>query len=295
LGFAQWQNPERTRYWRNIHLIGFDIRYPAFNLPEIRNNYQQFKYPDVVFFDASSRPEYGPIKDWFRSGKMIKSEIDNLASGSRSVSVRDMFILGTSFGIDGNIITSHLNFLRIFSQRSPGLIEVGLIKLEDGVDVAGFTQRLRRDIPTDVDVLTLQEWIDFEKRYWQTSTAIGFIFALGVAMGLIVGIVIVYQILYTNISQHLAEYATLKAMGYRDDYFIWLILRQSLFLAAMGFLIGILVSLFLYDLTRRATLLQVYMTPQRSIFLFMLTLFMCIFSGLVATRKLREADPVDIF
>lgn len=295
LGFAQWQNPERTRYWRNIHLIGFDIRYPAFNLPEIRNNYQQFKYPDVVFFDASSRPEYGPIKDWFRSGKMIKSEIDNLASGSRSVSVRDMFILGTSFGIDGNIITSHLNFLRIFSQRSPGLIEVGLIKLEDGVDVAGFTQRLRRDIPTDVDVLTLQEWIDFEKRYWQTSTAIGFIFALGVAMGLIVGIVIVYQILYTNISQHLAEYATLKAMGYRDDYFIWLILRQSLFLAAMGFLMGILVSLFLYDLTRRATLLPVYMTPQRSIFLFMLTLFMCIFSGLVATRKLREADPVDIF
>ncbi|MFN9938238.1 MAG: ABC transporter, partial [bacterium] len=135
------------------------------------------------------------IKDWFLSGKPITTEIDNLATGSRSVSVRQMFTLGTSFGIDGNIITSHLNFLRIFSQRPPGMIDVGLIKLKEGVNSNNFAQTLRANIPNDVDVLTMQEWIEFEKNYWKTSTAIGFIFALGVGMGLIVGIVIVYQIL----------------------------------------------------------------------------------------------------
>jgi putative ABC transport system permease protein len=295
LGFAQWQNPARPRYWRNIHIIGFDINYPVFQLPELLRDHKQLSYPDVIFFDAASRPEYGAIKEWFSAGKPIKTEIDNLATGSRSVSVKNMFTLGTSFGIDGNIITSHLNFLRIFPHRQSGLIEVGLIKLKDGVNVNSFAQVFRANIPNDVDVLTMQEWIEFEKSYWKTSTAIGFIFALGVGMGLIVGIVIVYQILYTNITQHLPEYATLMAMGYKNTYFIWLILRQSLFLAALGYLPGLIITLMLYFLTRKATLLPVFMTLQRSIFLFLLTLFMCCFSGFVATRKLREADPVDIF
>jgi putative ABC transport system permease protein len=118
---------------------------------------------------------------------------------------------------------------------------------------------------------------------------------LGVGMGLIVGIVIVYQILYTNITQHLPEYATLMAMGYKNSYFVWLILRQSLFLAVMGYIPGLLIALGLYYITKQATLLPVYMTVQRCLFLFFLTLFMCFFSGIMATRKLRKADPVDIF
>jgi putative ABC transport system permease protein len=295
LGFAQWQNPERPRYWRNIHIIGFDIRYPIFTLPQLERNAHQLSYPDVVFFDAASRPEYGSIRDAFNAGSLVRTEIDNLSTGSRSISVVNTFILGTSFGIDGNLITSHLNFLRLFPQRQPGLIEVGLIKLNDGIDARGLQSKLRSALPKDVDILTMEQWIAFEKNYWQTSTAIGFIFALGVIMGLIVGIVIVYQILYTNITQHLPEYATLMAMGYQNTYFFWLILRQSLFLAAMGYLPGFLIASGLYLITRQATLLPVYMTAQRGIFLFALTIFMCCCAGLVATRKLRDADPVDIF
>ena len=295
LGFAQWQNPDRPRYWRNIHIIGFDIRYPVFKLPQLERDANQLSLPDVVFFDAASRPEYGSVSDSFSAGKLVRTEIDNLSTGSRSISVANTFILGTSFGIDGNLITSHLNFLRLFPQRLPGLIEVGLIKLNDGIDAISLQAKLRSSLPQDVDILTMEQWIAFEKNYWQTSTAIGFIFALGVIMGVIVGIVIVYQILYTNITQHLPEYATLMAMGYQNAYFFWLILRQSLFLAAMGYLPGFVVALGLYFVTRRATLLPVHMTTQRSLFLFVLTIFRCCFAGLVATRKLREADPVDIF
>lgn len=295
LGFAQWQNPERPRYWRNIHIIGFDIRYPVFKLPQLVQYSSHLSSPDVVFFDAASRPEYGSIRDSFNAGKFVRTEIDNLSTGSRSISVANTFILGTSFGIDGNLITSHLNFLRLFPQRLPGLIEVGLIKLNDGIDAIGLQAKLRSSLPQDVDILTMEQWIAFEKNYWQTSTAIGFIFALGVVMGIVVGIVIVYQILYTSITQHLPEYATLMAMGYRNVYFFWLILRQSLFLAFMGYVPGFLIASGLYYVTRSATLLPVYMTVQRSLFLFVLTIFMCCFAGLVATRKLREADPVDIF
>jgi putative ABC transport system permease protein len=295
LGFAQWQNPDRPRYWRNIHIIGFDIRYPIFKLPQLEQSAHQLSYPDVVFFDAASRPEYGLISNSFKAGKQIHTEIDNLSTGSRSISVVNTFVLGTSFGIDGNLITSHLNFLRLFPQRQPGLIEVGLIKLNDGVEAKDVQLKLRSALPKDVDIFTMEQWISFEKNYWQTSTAIGFIFALGVIMGLIVGIVFVYQVLYTNVAQHLPEYATLIAMGYQNTYFFWLVLRQSLFLAAMGYVPGFLIALGLYSITRQATLLPVLMTVQRGLSLFVLTIFMCSFAGLVATRKLREADPAEIF
>jgi putative ABC transport system permease protein len=295
LGFAQWQNPSKLRYWRNIHVIGFDIRYPIFQLPEFTGDYSELNYPDVVFFDSASRPEFGPIIDWFKTGHPIETEIDNLKTGSRTISVVNTFKLGTSFGIDGNLITSHLNFLRIFSQRQSGLIEVGLIKLKAGYDAKSFKQHLRSSIPEDVDIFTKQEWIDFEKSYWMTSTAIGFIFALGVGMGLIVGIVIVYQILYTDITQHLSEYATLMAIGYQSNYFIGVILQESLILATMGYIPGFLIASGLYQIARQATLLPVFMTSQRTLFVFLLTLVMCCVSGLAATRKLRDADPADIF
>lgn len=295
LGFAQWQNPAKPRYWRNIHVIGFDIRYPIFRLSQLIDNSQQLGYADVVFFDGASRPEFGPVMDWFKAGKVVQTEIDNLSTGSRKISVVNTFRLGTSFGIDGNLITSHLNFIRIFPRRQVGLIDVGLIKLKPGYDAVAFKQRLRLSIPADVDILTMQEWIDFEKKYWMTSTAIGFIFALGVGMGLIVGIVIVYQVLYTNIVQHLLEYSTLMAMGYGNAYFFGLVLRQSLLLAVLGYIPGFLVASALYYITRQSTLLPVFMTFQRAVFVLFLTLFMCCLSGLVATRKLREADPADIF
>ena len=77
---------------------------------------------------------------------------------------------------------------------------MGVIKLKSG-NPANIEQKLQQYLPNDVQIFTKEEWIKFEKQYWMTSTAIGFIFSLGVAMGLIVGIVVVYQILYTDVEK----------------------------------------------------------------------------------------------
>jgi putative ABC transport system permease protein len=295
LGFAQWKNPDKPTYWRNIHIIGFDIRYPIFNLSNFEANYQKLQQPDVVLFDSASRPEFGNIVNDFKTQGSVKTEIDNLSSGSRRTQVVGLFQLGTSFGIDGNLITSQLNFLRIFSQRQKGLIEVGLIKLRSGINPNQFKQKLQIALPTDVIILTKQEWINFEKNYWMTSTAIGFIFTLGVGMGLIVGIVVVYQILYTDVTQHLREYATLKAIGYQHYYFLFLVFQEAIILAILGYIPGFLIASGLYYLAKQATLLPIMMTSERIYLVFSLTLFMCFLAGAIAINKLKDADPADIF
>jgi putative ABC transport system permease protein len=114
-------------------------------------------------------------------------------------------------------------------------------------------------------------------------------------MGLFVGSIIVYQILYTDVSDHLGEYATLKAMGYRDRYLFGVVIQESVILSVFGFLPGIGISQLLYSFAARATLLPVHMTAARSVAVYGLTVCMCIFSGVLAMRRLKQADPADIF
>ncbi|MBC5795192.1 MAG: ABC transporter permease DevC [Sphaerospermopsis sp.] len=289
LDYTTWKNPITGRP-RSILTFAFNPEFNVFDLPGVEENINKLKMPDVVLFDRSSRVEYGPIASDFEQGKNVTAEVRR-----RRIKVAGLFTLGASFGADGNLITSDVNFLRIFNNRQRGLIDIGLIRLKPGSDVNQVAAYLRTYLPTDVNVFTKQEFIDFERNYWATSTAIGFIFTLGTIMGFIVGTVIVYQILYTEVTDHLSEYATLKAIGYTQNYLLTVILQEAFMLAVLGYIPGFACALFLYQVARDATLLPVFMSSYRAIMVLILTILMCFISGVIAMRKLRSADPADIF
>jgi putative ABC transport system permease protein len=202
--------------------------------------------------------------------------------------------MGASFGADGNILTSDTNFIRL-TNRDKGLIDVGVIRLTPGSDAKVTAKKLMEILPKDVKVFTKEEFINFELKYWQEGTSIGFIFTLGTVMGFIVGIVIVYQILYTDVADHLSEYATLKAMGYTDWYLLAVVFQEAIILSIVGFLPGTLAAVGLYTMTRNATSLPLLMTVARAATVLALTVIMCLVSGAIAVRKLRAADPADMF
>lgn len=291
IGLGLWKNPDPTkRNTRQIMVIGIDPSQRSFILPSVTEKQDQIKIPDLVLFDDASRAEFGPIKKYFESGKIVETEIEN-----RRIKVGGLFTLGASFGADGNAITSDLNFLRIFNKRKKGIIDIGIIHLKPGTDVQKVVSEMRASLPNDVRISSKAEFVEVERKYWEESTAIGFIFTLGAGMGFIVGIVIVYQILYTDVSDHLPEYATLKAMGYKDIYFLGVVFQEAMILAIIGYLPGFAISTVLYNLGRTATSLPMYMTVAKAITVLILTFVMCCASGAVAVRKLSAADPADIF
>jgi putative ABC transport system permease protein len=155
--------------------------------------------------------------------------------------------------------------------------------------------RLKKQLPQDVSIFTKEQFIEFEKNYWRSSTAIGFIFTLGAAMGFVVGCVIVYQILYGDVSDHLPEYATLMAMGYKLTDLLGVVAREGLMLALIGYLPAYAAGEALYALIRNSTKLPVGMEPQRALLVFSMILVMCMGSALLAMRKLADADPAEIF
>lgn len=284
-----WRNPE-TRGTRSILALGFEPSDPLLTDPTLAPKAKELTQKGRVLFDERSRPEFGPVADWFREGRVVESEI----SGKR-VRVAGLIELGTSFGADGNLLTSSETFRELLPNTPPGSIEVGLIRLNAGADTQLAVERLQSLLPDDVTVLTKQGFIDFEQNYWKTGTSIGFIFTLGAAMGFVVGCVIVYQVLYSDVSDHLPEYATLMAMGYRLKTLLGVVVREGLLLALFGYLPAYAAGQGLYLLVRNATQLPVAMDFSRAFTVFSMILIMCMASAGLAMRRLVDADPAEIF
>lgn len=289
IDFAFWANPE-NHTTRQIFTMGINPDEDVLDLPELQQNIDTIKIPDVVLYDRDSRAEFGPVAAEFDKGKVVTIEVNN-----REITIGSLFKLGTSFAANGTLITSDLNFVRIFPNRTKGLIDIGIIRLKPGVNAKILVEAMRKELPPDVRVLSKEEFIQLEKDYWRSSTAIGFIFTVGTTMGFMVGAVIVYQILYSDVSEHLGEYATLKAMGYKSSFLFNLVFQEALILSILGYIPGFALCLGLYDMTRNATLLPIFMTFSRASTVIILTIFMCVISGAIAMRKVQSADPADIF
>ncbi|MAR05709.1 MAG: ABC transporter [Cyanobium sp. NAT70] len=288
-GLMLWRNPE-TRKNRAILALGYNPDDPFFITSELNSQSQLLKQKGRILFDQLSRPEFGPIADWYREGRVVETEI----AGNR-VRVVGLVDLGTSFGADGNLLTSTETFLDLQPQKPPGSIEVGLVRLQSDANPIEVRDRLRDKLPEDVLVLTKQGFMDFEQNYWRSSTSIGFIFTLGAAMGFVVGCVIVYQVLYTDVSEHLPEYATLMAMGYRLTHLLGVVIREGFYLAILGYLPAYMAGQGLYWFVRDATRLPVGMNVTRAVTVLVMILLMCMASAFLAMRRLIDADPAEIF
>ena len=123
----------------------------------------------------------------------------------------------------------------------------------------------------------------------------GVIFGFGVLIGVLVGLVIVYQVLSTDVADHMREYATFKAMGYGPRFFLGIVLEQALVLGVFGFIPGFAAGWGILTLMKAVTQLPLAMTPAMAIGVFAGTVVFSALSGFVATRKLAAADPADLF
>lgn len=301
-----WKNPHDGSS-RTIFILGVDPTDNVLDLPGVSANRRLMRLPDVVLFDEASRPEYGPVAADMKSSKLPTIDLAkgrmsarpikgiDVEVSNRRVTIAGLFRMGTSFGVDGTLITSDLNFLRLLPSREKGLIDIGVIRLRPGVPPEPVRAALAKHLPKDVVVLTKQGFLEREKLYWATTTPIGFVFAFGAVIGLVVGLVIVYQILFADISDHLAEYATLKAMGYTNRYLFSVVFQEATILAVLGYIPGFLITLGLYHLTESATLLPMRMSVTQALMVLALTVGMCCASGAIALRKVRSADPADVF
>jgi putative ABC transport system permease protein len=283
---------------RSIRAIGVPSGVNIFTTDEMNTKCQQLLRADDALVDRKSKEKYGFEK---RDLTKLREQVAELSG--KSVQFQDWVEVGTDFVYDGSLILSDRGVEHYFPLRNPkgnplDAVDLGLIKVDEAAR-DNNQETLRNEIKgilgPSVELMSKSDLIDREIGFWQRNTPIGAIFSIGTVMGLVVGVIICYQILFTDISDHLPEFATLKAIGYGTSYFLRFVFMQSLYLSVLGFLPGWLVSWGLYHFLSEWTGLVMRLTVPRIAFVFILTLVMCTISGLLAVRKLISTDPASLF
>ncbi|MGB8815006.1 MAG: ABC transporter permease DevC [Paracoccaceae bacterium] len=263
----------------------------AFAGARIRDQMTSLSLPERALLDVKTRGVSAEIIAGLSPETPFKFE-----SNGKTVSVIGSFYLGGSFNSDGNIVVSDQTFLRLFGQRLSGTPSQILVKVEPGRDAAEVSGRLASALAGEpVLVRPMTVAIAQDLKYQTTKRPTGVIFGFGVFIGILVGLVIVYQVLATDVADHLREYATFKAMGYGHRFFLGIVFEEALVLAVFGFLPGIVLSMGFYAVMAKATGLPIQMEASRAAIVFFGTIIACTVSGAIATRRLAGADPADLF
>jgi putative ABC transport system permease protein len=280
---GRWLN-DKDGLARDVFVMGIKPGDPVFRIPEVARQAELLRQPDTILVDVNSRPEFGTL----RVGRRLEIE-------QRNVGIVGLYNLGTGFVGLGVIITSDLNFTRMFPDQALTDINLGLLTLRPGADPVQTAAHLRRIMPADTQVFTRDELYNFETAHWITSTSTGLIFGFGVIVAVIVGLVILNQTLSTQISRQLAQYATLKAMGYTDLHLSGIVVILATIMTTISYVPAVLLSTGIYWVVRRATLLPIEMTVLRMLAVLAIAWGISTLSALLALRALRRADPVELF
>jgi putative ABC transport system permease protein len=240
-----------------------------------------------VLFDERSRPDFG---DPAAMPAGTRTELNG-----QSVTLAGYFRAGTGFNYTGLLLTNERTYADHMG-TSPERVTFGLVTASDGERPEELKRRLQAALAGEpVRVFTRAEIEQQERDYWIGRTALGQFFYFGVLLALTVGGIFIYQMMVADIKKHLPEYATLKAMGYQFGYLFRVVVWQSVYLSVAGYAVGLAGGLVLYELAKVAAMLPIWMTWQRVGMVFGLTVGMCVLSGLLAVRKVRTAEPADLF
>ena len=288
-GKVEWKQSDGTI--RNLDVFGIDPSSETFRNPAINARLADLARADVALIDAKTRNAPTDIFSQIETGQPYHFEVKG-----RTLTVIDTFEIGGGFSADGYLVTSDQTFLRLFPQRVAGAPNHILVSLAPGADIRSTVERLRAVLPAyDSSVRTVAEAFAKDQAFQTTQRPVGLVFGFGIVIGVLVGIIIVYQVLSTDVAEHLKEYATFKAIGYSQRFFLGIVFEEALILAVLGFFPGFVVSLGLYAIVATVTGLPLAMTGARAVFVLLGVLGMCLLSGAIATRKLARANPADLF
>lgn len=289
MGQARWKNR-----WENfehpILVYGVEPTHGLLRLPGFEELSSTLELADTAVFDRQSRTTFGPVVETLETTGPFETEVNG-----RRIRIAGHIAVGVSITTDGNMYCNRANFLRMFPNRDAGSIDLGLVELKPGVDPDAAVERLQALLGREAIIMTQPDLVTSEVNFLRETAPIDFIFGMGAVVGFFIGFVVVYQILYTEVTNHLPQLATMKAMGFTDRYLLKLVLWQSVILSTLGYLPGFFLALGLYEVAERQIQMPFSMTWERGISIWLATLGMCCLSAIIAVRKAWAADPAEVF
>jgi putative ABC transport system permease protein len=317
-----WIVPVGTKSFDDPSLLTGRERFSALSAPGVASVENL-----VVAFSSWRKPKGGATtillvgSDWYDGGlapwNLVQGTLADIRAPSAVAADRSYF---SELGIDKIDDTAEINgtkvrvaavtkgirsfttlpFVFTTRERAQQLIGASaqqssytLVRIEPGANAVKVRDELAARLP-DAEVLLRDEFRQRSLDYWLFQTGAGAALIAGALLGLIVGIVIVSQTLYSSTKDHLAEFATLRALGASAWYIIQVILLQAIISGLIGYIVGMMLSLVILWASQDTTL-NIVMTPGLFAALFGVTLGMCVFAAISAIFKVTRIDPAGVF
>jgi putative ABC transport system permease protein len=284
LRYARWRDPisgERCK----LFALGFPLDSGSpLRVDGIVEQLPALAASDALLLDSITQRDCGPLD---AAGRVELRE--------QAARVVGRYELGVGFLGDGSLLLSDDGFSRYFAGQSLDRVQLGLVRLKPGAQLHAAAEHLRRVLPPDLRVLALSELEALQIRHWVENTAVGNIFGLGALAGFAVGLVVLHQVLATDIRNQLPLFSTLKAMGYGDRRLRRLVLEQAGILVGLAFGPAVALAALIFALVQALTLLPIELTPGLLAGVAGLTLAMSAGAALLSERRLRRADPAELY
>jgi putative ABC transport system permease protein len=283
VGLHRYTNPvDQLR--RSILVFGVDPVAVPFSDPEIQEQASRLLELEKALVDREARGEYGP------NHVGLEAEL-----GDGRIRIVGNYTMGAGFLAGADCIVSDQTFCHLFSGRRVERPTMVLVRATDPGSPDAVVERLRSTMTSDVVVRTRDELLAVERDFFVNVKPIGIMFRAGVVIGFLVGAVTLYQILSMQVSQHIRELATMKAIGFGNGTVYSVVIAEGFLYALVGFIPAYLGGLAIYEALRTQAKVPVWMTTDRAAIVFLLTLAMCAVSCALALRRVRTANPADLF
>lgn len=282
-GLAGMKNPQ-TGLTKVIFVMAFPPDSNPLRLPDYARIRTALKKQGTVVFDSKSRRIFGKIE----LGQDIEIR-------DRKYRVGGFVELGPNFSIDGTILMSDATWLWGRWTEGSRQVAYGLLRTRPGTDIQALKHRILDRLPKDIIVLTPEEMRKREVLHTIKAVPLGAIFGVGMIIGFIIGVIICYQILYNEITDHMPQYATLRAMGFTDGFLRKTVVQEALWLSVLGFIPGLACGYILYGIIEYYTGILMFLTVGRIAIIFCFTICMCAIGGLIAVRRVTSADPASLY
>ena len=285
LGEAKWLDPKKG-VKREVMVVGVDPSTAPFRRTEVNRLLPQITRLDTAVLDSKT----GKGFDHLTAGETFEFN-------GHQVEVVDQYRHGIGILGDAAIVVSDQTFSRAAGsgQTTLSRMTLGMVWVEPGENHDAAKRRLEGVLPPDVQVMKRADHLLVEERFLMREKPIGVMFLTGLWLAIMVGAVILYQILSTDIENRMAEYATMKAMGYSTFKIYGVVWQQALLYAVFGYLPALGSATVLYYMIHTSTTVPAEMDADAMGVVLSLTVGMCCLAAFIAVRKIGKADPAELF
>jgi putative ABC transport system permease protein len=167
------------------------------------------------------------------------------------------------------------------------------VKLRPSADIARVASTLREELK-DNAVLSTNDFVKLTVFYWTAETGIGAALCLTALLGLIVGAGVIGQTVFANTMEHIAELATLKAIGASNVDLDTIIFGQAVLDAGAGYGIAAALAILTKPALEQTGVSLALGMPLIGALL-VLILGISVAAAYLSIRRVRQLDPAIVF